>query len=80
MRLKIKLPEIAKIEKTPSGILGLKVDNGFTSKAIRAVGGKNGFYHLLGQVLEMAKGLSQFIDRSINLPLAENINDTPKLR
>ena len=63
-----------------SNLGGLKIDNGFTRKAIRAVGGKNGCYHLLDQVLEMAKALSQFIDRSINLPLAEYIDDTPKLR
>jgi len=63
-------------------IVGLKINHGFTQRIIEILGGESGCHHLVDHVLEMAKSLAQFIDKSSPLPLPfkEYIEDAPLLR
>lgn len=58
----------------------IKINNGFSETVIKALGGKNGCYHLVDQALEMAKSLYQFIDKSYNIPFAEYIDNASLFR
>lgn len=58
----------------------IKINNGFTETVIKSLGGKNGWYHLVDQALEMAKSLYQFIDKSYNIPFSGYIDNAPLFR
>jgi len=67
-------------QKKMSNLKDIKINNGFTETVIRALGGNNGCYHLVDQVLEMAKCLHQFIDKSYEIPFAEHLDNAPLFR
>ncbi len=68
------------IKKKMSDLEGIKLDKNFTKNVVNAVGGGKGCFHLVDQVMEMAKSLSQFIDNSYNILINELLDNAPLLK
>ncbi len=68
------------MSKKMDNLKGIKLDHGFTQKVVNAIGGGKGCHHLVDQTLEMAKSLSQFIDKAYNIPINDLLDNAPLLR
>ncbi|MDY6967988.1 MAG: DUF2889 domain-containing protein [Spirochaetota bacterium] len=68
------------VSKRIEHVIGLKIGKGFNNKVIETLGGKDGCHHLIDLTIEMAKGLSQFINRSKNFIINDYIDDASVIR